>query len=197
MSFSRTDSGLCIYHLIAWSNFTFLQNSLWITLPTESCLFLFSFSAYLMHLLIMWLTVSSLWPHHYYYYYYYFPFYLDFDLLFLREILVTTPHILSKITHLTLYRHIKKYIYKYIYIYILGRTKMASGGRDARRHKFWLSVKFLQGYVQKIYRLQYYLSTLLRPLTPFTEERWSKFYSPTGYRKKPSQLKWCSIETPK
>ena len=31
---------------------------------------------------------------------------------------------------------------------------------------------------------QYHLSTLLRPLTPFTEERWSKFYSPTAYHKK-------------
>ena len=30
---------------------------------------------------------------------------------------------------------------------------------------------------------QYYLLTLLRPLTPFTEVRWSKFFSPTAYQK--------------
>ena len=31
----------------------------------------------------------------------------------------------------------------------LGRTKMASGGIDPRRHKFWLSVEFLKVYEQK------------------------------------------------
>ena len=31
----------------------------------------------------------------------------------------------------------------------LGRTKMASGGIDPRRHKFWLSVEFVKVYVQK------------------------------------------------
>ena len=40
---------------------------------------------------------------------------------------------------------------------------------------------------QKTYRLQYYLLTLLKPLTPFTEERWNKFFSPTAYQKKPLQ----------
>ena len=40
-------------------------------------------------------------------------------------------------------------------------------------------------YAQKIYRQQYHLLTLLRPLTPFTEEIWSKFFSPTAYQKKP------------
>ena len=29
--FSRTESGLCIYHLFAWSHFNFLHNSKWIT----------------------------------------------------------------------------------------------------------------------------------------------------------------------
>ena len=37
ISFSRRDSGLWIYYLFAWSNFNFLQNSQWITLPTQSC----------------------------------------------------------------------------------------------------------------------------------------------------------------
>ena len=38
VSFSRTDSGLCIYYLFVRSNLNFLHNSQWITLPTQSCL---------------------------------------------------------------------------------------------------------------------------------------------------------------
>ena len=60
---SRTDSGLCIYHLFVWSNFNFLHNSRWITFPTQSCLVLYSFYARLLHSLIMWLMVSSRSPH--------------------------------------------------------------------------------------------------------------------------------------
>ena len=41
-------------------------------------------------------------------------------------------------------------------------------------------------YEPKTYRLQY-LSTLQRPLIPYTERRWNKFYSHTVYQKKPSQ----------
>ena len=62
MSFSRTGAGLCIYHLLAWSNLNFLHSSLWITLPTQSCLAWYSCSN-LLHSLIMWLIVSSLSPH--------------------------------------------------------------------------------------------------------------------------------------
>ena len=40
ISLSRTDSGLCKYHLFAWSNFNFLHNFLCIALPTQSCLVL-------------------------------------------------------------------------------------------------------------------------------------------------------------
>ena len=58
ISFSRTDSGLCIYDLFIWSNFNFFHNSWWITFM--SCLVLYSFCAILLHLLIMWLIVSSL-----------------------------------------------------------------------------------------------------------------------------------------
>ena len=36
VSFSRTDSGLCIYHLVVWSHFNLLHNSQWITFPTQS-----------------------------------------------------------------------------------------------------------------------------------------------------------------
>ena len=39
ISFSRTDSGLCIYHLFVWSNVNFLHNSHWITFHTQLCLF--------------------------------------------------------------------------------------------------------------------------------------------------------------
>ena len=63
VSFSRTDSGLYIYHLFVWSNFNFLHNSQWITLSTQSCLVLYSFSANFLHSLIMWLIFSSLSPH--------------------------------------------------------------------------------------------------------------------------------------
>ena len=63
VSFSRTGAGLCIYHLLAWSNQNFLHISQWITLPTQSCLALYSFFDNLLHLLIMWLMVSSLSPH--------------------------------------------------------------------------------------------------------------------------------------
>ena len=62
-SFSRTSSGLCIYHLFVWSNWNFLHISQWITLPTQSCLALYSFCANSLHSLIMWLIVSSLSPH--------------------------------------------------------------------------------------------------------------------------------------
>ena len=62
ISFSRTDSWLSIYHLFVWSNFNFLHNSQWISLPTQSCLVLYSFCANLRYSL-MWLIVSSLSPH--------------------------------------------------------------------------------------------------------------------------------------
>ena len=35
VSFSRTGAGLCIYHLLVWSNLNFLHISQWITLPTS------------------------------------------------------------------------------------------------------------------------------------------------------------------
>ena len=63
VSFSRTDDGLCIYHFFVWSNFNFLHNSQWITLPNQSCQALYSFCANLLHSLIMWLMVSSRSPH--------------------------------------------------------------------------------------------------------------------------------------
>ena len=47
--FSRTCAGLYIYHLFVWSNLNFLHNSQWITLPTLSCLVLYSFCANLLH----------------------------------------------------------------------------------------------------------------------------------------------------
>ena len=62
-SFSRTGAGLCIYHLFVWSNWNFLHISQGITLPIQSCLALYSFCAYLLHSLIMWLIVSSLSQH--------------------------------------------------------------------------------------------------------------------------------------
>ena len=63
VSFSRTDAGLCIYHLLAWSNLNFLHISQWTTLPTQSCLALYSFCTNLLYSLITWLMVSALSPH--------------------------------------------------------------------------------------------------------------------------------------
>ena len=61
-SFSKTGAGLFTYHLFVWSNWNVLHISHWITLPTQSCLALYSFCANLLHSL-MWLIVSSLSPH--------------------------------------------------------------------------------------------------------------------------------------
>ena len=63
VSFSRKGAGLCIYHWLVWSNLNLLHFSQWITLPIQSCLALYSFCANLLHLLIMWLIVSSLSAH--------------------------------------------------------------------------------------------------------------------------------------
>ena len=54
---------VCIYHLFVWSNLHFLHISQWNTLPTLSCLLLYSFCANLLYSLIMWVIVSSLSPH--------------------------------------------------------------------------------------------------------------------------------------
>ena len=52
--FSRTGTGLCIYHFFfISSNLNFLHISQWITLPTQSCLVLYSFCANLLYSLIM------------------------------------------------------------------------------------------------------------------------------------------------
>ena len=58
--FSRTNIGLCMYYLFVWSNLNFLHNSQWITLPTQSCLVLYSFCVNLLHSVIMWFMVSSI-----------------------------------------------------------------------------------------------------------------------------------------
>ena len=63
VSFSRTDVGLFIYHLVVRSNFGFLHNSLWISFATQLYLVLYTFCANLQHSLIMWLIVSSPSPH--------------------------------------------------------------------------------------------------------------------------------------
>ena len=40
--FSKPDSGLCIYHLLVWSNVVFFHNSQWITFSKQLCLVLYS-----------------------------------------------------------------------------------------------------------------------------------------------------------
>ena len=49
VAFSRTGAGLCIYHLLVWLNLSFLHICQWITLPTQSCLTLYSLCANLLH----------------------------------------------------------------------------------------------------------------------------------------------------
>ena len=58
VSFFRTDSGLCIYHLLVWSNLNFLHNSQQMTFPTESCLVLNTFCDNLIHI-IMFYSLSD------------------------------------------------------------------------------------------------------------------------------------------
>ena len=53
VSFSRTDSGLCIYHLFVRLSLNFSHNSQCITFPTQSCTVLYSLCANLLHLLII------------------------------------------------------------------------------------------------------------------------------------------------
>ena len=52
--FSKTASGLCIYHFVVWSTFSLLHNSTVDYLHTKSCQILYYFCA------ILWLNVSSL-----------------------------------------------------------------------------------------------------------------------------------------
>ena len=63
VSFYTTAAGLCTSHLFVWSNLNFLHISLWITLPTQSCLVLYSFCDNLLYSLVTWFIVSSLSPH--------------------------------------------------------------------------------------------------------------------------------------
>ena len=64
ISFSWTDSWLCIYYLFLESNLNFLHNSQWITFPTQLCILLYFFYVGLLHSLI-WLIVSFLSHYHY------------------------------------------------------------------------------------------------------------------------------------
>ena len=72
VSVFRTDSGLWLYHLSARSNFNPLHYSQWITIPTQSCLLLYSIWASVLHSLIMRLTILPLSPHSLHIAYYHF-----------------------------------------------------------------------------------------------------------------------------
>ena len=63
VSFSRTDSGLCIYHSFVWLNLNFLHSSKEIPLPSQSYLVLYYFCNNLLYSLFIWMIVSSLSPH--------------------------------------------------------------------------------------------------------------------------------------
>ena len=65
VSFSKTDYGLFTYNLFLRSNFYFLHSSQWITLPTQSCLVLYSICDNLLHSLmrLIALCFSPHYPH--------------------------------------------------------------------------------------------------------------------------------------
>ena len=63
VSFSRTKVGLCMYKLFVWSNLNLGHNFQWTTLSIQPCQVLYFFCANLLHSLITWLMVSSLFPH--------------------------------------------------------------------------------------------------------------------------------------
>ena len=65
VSFSWRDSGLCINYLFVWSNFNFLHNSQWITLPTQAFLVFYSPCASLLNslLLLLLLLLSNMSSH--------------------------------------------------------------------------------------------------------------------------------------
>ena len=52
VSFSKTNSGLCMYHLSVWTNFNRLHYSQSIPFPTQSFLFLYSLCASLLNCLL-------------------------------------------------------------------------------------------------------------------------------------------------
>ena len=53
VSFSRTDFGFWVYHLLVWSNLNFFYNSQWNTFCAQSYLVLYPFYANLLHSLII------------------------------------------------------------------------------------------------------------------------------------------------
>ena len=57
-SSSKTDSGLCIYNLVVWSNFNFLLISQWVTLS-----FYTPFAAFLLYSLIIVMTLLESFSH--------------------------------------------------------------------------------------------------------------------------------------
>ena len=57
VSFSRTGVGLCICHLLVWSDWNFLLISQWITLLTQSYFALYSFCVNLLQLLLLLLLL--------------------------------------------------------------------------------------------------------------------------------------------
>ena len=60
LSFSWTDSGVCIYNMVVWSNFNLLHNSERITFPTQLYLVLYFFSAFAYYMINGFISVSTL-----------------------------------------------------------------------------------------------------------------------------------------
>ena len=90
MSFSGTGAGLCTYHLSVWSKLNVLHISQLITLPTQSCLILYSFCAQLLQSHIMWWIFSSLSLHslHLLFFFFFSLIYPRFDMIYFYGVIL-------------------------------------------------------------------------------------------------------------
>ena len=96
---------------------------------------------------------------------------------------ITLTSIAAKICNALLRNHIEPKIEK-----ILRKNQNGFWRNRSTTSQILIIQRILEGVHVKSLRQQYYLSTSPRPLTPYTERRWSKYYSPTAYPKKSLQL---------
>ena len=95
---------------------------------------------------------------------------------------ITLTSIASKIYNALLRNHIEPKINN-----ILRKNQNGFQRNRSTTSQILTIHRILEAYEQKPYMRQYFLSTLPRPLIPFTERRWCKFFSHTAYEKNPSQ----------
>ena len=74
---------------------------------------------------------------------------------------------------------------------------MTSGAIDPRRHKFWPSVEFLKVYAQKTLQATILFVDFTKAFDSIHRGKMEQILLAYGLPKKPSQTKWCYIETQK